>query len=130
MTDDHQVSAFFDAAPAGPARTIVNRPRFGMGERWSRDVARAFVSGLELAVFMARGSGKPRLAHRSIFVDLHRVEAVPAKRCRNAPCAATHPGRSSYRFRWQDGQKWLERFANFSRTIAVPQRLHGCPERP
>lgn len=35
-----------------------------------------------------------------------------------------------YRIRWQPGHKWLERFMNCSRTIRVPQRVHGCPASP
>lgn len=44
--------------------------------------------------------------------------------------AASNARPFGYRFRWQAGQEWLERFMNLSRTIGAPQRGHGCPVRP
>jgi len=57
----------------------------------------------------------------------HCWTSWPTSCCKPGSHRTTAPSRG---FRWQTGQKWLERFMNCSRTIRVPQRSHDSPSRP
>lgn len=63
-------------------------------------------------------------------IDVQQDEGASAKQLARISSRFSSALTLNYRFRWQTGQKWLERFMNFSRMIGVPQRLHGCPASP
>jgi glc operon protein GlcG len=89
-------------------------------QRFGPDGAAMLTAAVEGTMLL--GGGVP------VVVEEHVVGAVGISGGRgeqDREIASAAISRVVERFRWQRGQKWLERFMNRSRTIAVPQRLHG-----
>jgi glc operon protein GlcG len=89
-------------------------------QRFGPDGAAMLTAAVEGTMLL--GGGVP------VVVEEHVVGAVGisgGRGVQDREIASAAISRVVERFRWQRGQKWLERFMNRSRTIAVPQRLHG-----